>query len=221
MSRIVHVWCDWNRPRADDRRHKDASAAWARAFKDVPYIQCGIHEDDLKRNAKNTLGDSKALPYFKDLIDMAVDRHGSRGSDIILWSNDDVAWVEGAGPIILEAGMGWAWRRDFITLPRRITNAAILQGHQHPGADAFWFPLKAWTSLRRDMPDMLLGREAFDLIFHDLMKQHGGKAVANLLAHQMHQQEWCRLWDAPSSRHNAALAEAYIKAKGISELKYL
>lgn len=221
-NRIIHIYSDYTRAKIGDvKRHKEAASSWARAFRGVEYQCIPVHEEGLQRNAKTVLGDIKTLPFWKDVIDAGIERTRPSDGDVVVWTNDDVAISEGTGLEILEMKCGWASRRDFMALPRRVTKDAVAKGSPHPGADMLFFPVDQWPMLRTQFPDFVLGREAFDMVYRNILC---GVAWAgelkNVLAHSLHEQHWQKYWDHPSSKHNNRLGAEYASSKG-TELKFL
>jgi hypothetical protein len=222
MPRIIHIFSQWHRTRlGDQRRHADAVASWSRAFAGVDHLCIPIHETSLKRNAKTVLGDQRTLPFWKDIIDAGIEQAHAAPDDIIAWTNDDVAIAEGAGLEIAEMKCGYGSRRDFMALPRRVTKESVAKGASHMGADLLFFPAEQWPMLRTQFPDFVLGREAFDIVYRNIIVgvAHGGR-LENVLAHAIHEQHWQKYWDHPSSKHNNKLGAEYAEKMG-TELKFL
>lgn len=218
--RIIHVFATYeHRNIGDKKRHAEASASWWRAYRNspVPWINVSVPETSLKRNAATVLGDAKTLPFVRDVIESGIEQAHGQPDDLVVWSNNDVCFTEDITNDIILAGMGWASRRDFMAVPRRITKESVKKGYGHPGADLFVFPVSEWAEMRQKLPDMLLAREAFDLIWIHVLQRMGGKEIKDVLAHSMHQQYWVEHSGDPSSMHNKSLAEAYRESNGIKK----
>lgn len=218
--RIIHVFSTYShRNIGDKKRHAEAASSWWRAYKNshVEWVNVSVPETSLKRNAKTVLGDAKTLPFIRDVIDDGIEQAHGQPDDLIVWSNDDVCFTEDITNDIWWAACGWASRRDFMAVPRRITKDAVAKGRFHPGCDLAFFTVAQWADIRQKMPDMLLAREAFDLILMHVLAGFGGKEIKDVLAHSMHFQYWVSHSSDPSSMHNKSLAESYREANGIKK----
>lgn len=211
--RIIHLFSSYShRNIGDAKRHSEAKASWWRAYKhspDVQWVNVSVTEGDLKRNAKTVLGDPKALPFIRDYVDDGLEQARAMPDDMFAVTNDDCALVETIAEDLIAASIGWGSRRDFMALPRRVTKETTAKGHDHPGCDLFFMPVAAWAAVRAEFPDMVHGREAWDLVMRAILRKRGGKEVFNCVAHSMHMAYWLSHSDDPSSRHNQALAEQY------------
>jgi hypothetical protein len=216
-GRIIHIFSQWNRTRpGDQRRHADAVASWHHAHRTAgDWVLVPVDEGDMKRNAKTVLGDPFPLPFVRDVIDMGIEQARGQPNDLALWVNDDSCLTQDIANDLMETQLGWASRRDFMAVPRRLTKETVAKGHFHPGADLTVFPVSRWTEMRQKLPDMVLCREQFDVIWKDLIGRMGGKEIKNVVAHMMHANYWESHSSDPSAMHNKEASEQYRRDNGM------
>lgn len=216
MTRIIHIFSQWARPRMGDRkRHSEAAASWHHAHRTAgEWMLVPVDEARMARNAKTVLGDPFPLPFVRDVIDMGIEQAHANADDLVVWSNDDICFAEDIANDLLETRLGWASRRDFMAVPRRCTKASIAKGYAHPGVDSFSCPVALWTKIRQDMPDMFIARSRFDLVLRDVLKRNGGKEIVNVLAHSLHHQDWIASEQEPAGIHNIKCYDEYVEKHG-------
>lgn len=215
MQRIIHIFSSYpHRCAGDVRRHQEAKASWYRAYKhsaDAEWVHCAVAEGSLKRSAATVLGDPKPLPFIKNILEAGMEQARAQPSDIVFLCNEDVAIAEDIEIDLIATRMGWASRRDFMALPRRVTKESIAKGSAHPGADAFFFVAGDWPQLRDKFPDMILARSRWDLVYRSVLQRNGGKEIVNVLAHVAHPQKWIAAEEEPAGLWNIKLFEEYEK----------
>lgn len=222
-ARILHIWSNWARKKpGDQRRHADARASWHRAYGTVGdcsgrWLNVAVDEKDMPRNAKTVLGDPFPLPFVIDIIDMGIEQAKGQPNEYVCWSNDDTNFVEDIANHLCEAKLGWASRRDFLSVPRRVTRESVVKGHKHEGCDLTFFSVAQWAGIRKKLPDMVLAREQFDLIWKDVIARMGGNEIKDVIAHAMHSTYWLAHSSDPSAMHNKALSEQYRVDNGMKK----
>lgn len=215
--RIIHVFSTYShRNIGDKKRHAEAASSWWLAYKNshVEWVNVSVPETSLKRNAATVLGDAKTLPFIKCVLEDGMEQARAQPSDIVFLCNEDVGIAESIGEDIIATRIGWASRRDFMALPRRLTKEAIAKGSPHPGIDAFWFPVSDWPVLRNAFPDMILSRSRWDLVYRAVLGLNGGKEIVNVLGHVLHGQKWLASETEPAGIHNIKCYDEYVAANG-------
>jgi len=165
------------------------------------------------------LGD-RPLPYVRDMVDQAF-RLCERDDDIIVLINADIGFTPGLTGHILDRaarhGAAYAHRWDFthISRPAR-SEAEVRKARWYPGSDLFVFTRRWWKQHGALFPDMLLGREAWDMVMRNLIKKVSGfeTELHHAIWHERHASMWEQQPDCPGNRHNRTLAEAWLRRHG-------
>lgn len=212
---LIHTWCPpFHRNVGESMRSRAAHSSWDRAYKTGTWLPCEIAEKELPRNASTVLNDPRPLPFIRDIFDRAIEATHAEPDDIIVFTNDDIAMAEEIGPVIEDVKIGWSSRKDFVSIPRRVTRDILCKGADHPGVDIVFFPVKSWEHIRSVFPDMLLATERWDLVMRSVLKKAGGTEVKNIIAHAMHMAYWTRYWDNPAAKYNCKLYDEYCAEHG-------
>ena len=177
----------------------------------------------LTRTAQQ-IGD-KPLPFVRDLIDAA--KQGLRPHDILVLCNADIGIVEGTTSRLLEAvrnhGCAFAHRWDFHgpALARRLPRheSDLKQARWYAGSDFFAFSVGWWDQNGGIFPDMVWGREAWDMVMRNLMKRSAGSAAGaielhNSIWHERHASPWEQNLRLPGNEHNRRLATTWLARYG-------
>jgi len=168
-----------------------------------------ITEIQLRRTAKNTLHDPRALPYFRDLLAIALKR--ATENDLIVFTNDDVVLATGLTETLCQVEhAAWASRHEFVRLPESPCCLDIIVGRKHPGADLFAFTPEWWAIHGDAMPDMVLGAPEWDMVLRLLMQSTTGVELHAAIAHEEHRSYWLSHTEDPSTLHNRRLAHAWL-----------
>lgn len=208
--RIIHVV----NIHGEEARHQAARASWE-PFYSQGMVPC--HIERLFRDAR-TIGDERPLPFLRDLL-LAGLLRAQRRHDIILWSNDDVAFLPGMAT--------WAERVE-------TTSAQSMRRDEpnHIGREVFCFTAHWLRTHWTKIPDYILGAPCFDLaLAAQIRKHHGIKStMANLhedippaetsdrfAHHSPHPSSWAGAKENthPANRHNKRLANQWFKANQI------
>lgn len=182
----------------------------------------GKHWTDLNifpDRSGQSIGD-KPLPFVRDLIEAAV--LDVAPSDIIVLCNADIGFVEGLTGRILEGvqrhGCAFAHRWDFYgsALSRRQPRyeSDLKQAQWYPGSDFFAFTPAWWAKHGSIFPDMLWGREAWDMVLRNLMKKTGTEELHNAIWHERHLSPWEQNKRLAGNEHNRRLAGLWLARWG-------
>lgn len=187
--RIIHAWNDYPyRPSDAQWRHEIAKRSWEEEYKRGRWIPCPVYDAQLSRNAQS-IGEPKPLPFVNDIIDAAASQ--AQPDDYICLTNDDTIFVHGLTDLILDGPMQWSSRWEHITVKEPLTRETIQKNAwKHVGADIFIFTKRWWLEVRSEFPDMILAREAWDLVLRTLIGLKGGQESIALCGHIIHQPEW-------------------------------
>jgi hypothetical protein len=209
-------------------RHIEARATWMHAYAGgvLP-----VHVSGYPRDAKTELGDPRALPFLKDLLKAALDQT-TQGNDIIVWTNSDIGFFDGAAEAIRAHLDG---KPVGATSMRRTES----NGERHMGRDLFAFKAGWLMDHWDELPDYVIGAPAFDLGLVAMIRKYEGEDLPattkkNMLLdfppadmpsgfalHQSHASEWDvnNVDSVPSVRHNKRLFHEWAK-KYAPEIKF-
>jgi hypothetical protein len=187
--RIIHAWNDYPYRQFDAQgRHEVAKRSWEEEYKRGRWIPCPVHDSQLTRNAQS-IGEPKPLPFVNDIIEAAASQ--AQPDDYICLTNDDTIFVHGLTDLILDGPMQWSSRWEHVMVKEPLTPQTIQKNAwKHVGADIFVFTKRWWLEVHSEFPDMILAREAWDLVLRTLISLKGGQESIALCAHIIHQPEW-------------------------------
>ncbi len=122
---------------------------------------------------------------------------------------------------------GYGFRKDaYYRIIKPPTQQEIEQGTDYAGADLFFFRCRWWKKWRKECPDLLLAREAWDCIMRHLIEETNPNkplALVNVCLHERH----ANGWENPSIRyalagqiHNLTMAKAFLKQRGINAANF-
>lgn len=188
-------------------RHKRAQAGWSAwyvASRASSAVNPWAGDPDPHRNAANTIGDPRPLPYFKDVLQAALTNASDH--EVIFWTNDDVALLPGLAE----------WLRSHVAL----YGAAIMRrSDDHIGRDLFAFTAKWLRDNWDELPDYIIGTCDWDMGLAAMIRAKRGivtclgnvgidfypcDATERLYTHEEHPSEWNvpNVASVPSVRHN-------------------
>ena len=224
-----------DQPGATLERKKKCWASWDTLYEKGSLIPAHLWEP-YPRTADKEIGDSRALPYIKDVIKVAMDQAGDE--DIILWTNDDnILHPEVADYIqyhVAVYGPCVSHRSEFTgNIPSLELNPEAFgkrQSFMHPGRDLFAATKKWLVAHWDEFGDYILGCTEFDYFLAAWVRREYGiqtdnKNIADLMfpgdtlngyvAHIYHEPHW-RREDynkvAPGQKHNRALFKTWGEA---------
>lgn len=215
--RIFHVWSDYPRTGDCKRRHEFAKSTWEAEYRRGRWESCPTAEHELERTSAS-LGDSRPMPFIHDLINRANDL--AHPNDILVITNDDISMVEGITESLLSittARAAYAHRWDFRVLGRPLKAPQLQSGGWCVGSDLFAFTAGWWRRNKVKFPDMILGREAWDWLMRDLIKDTGGFEIHTCIYHESHPSYWFagkNRNENLGNRHNRMLAREWLIKRG-------
>lgn len=133
------------------------------------------------------------LPKIKDMINSVADKN-INDDDIIFIVNSDISIVPGLTGLLMEIGKNGAaffHRHDFKRLEKPlISEVEIQRGSWYIGSDAFAFTKSWWLRNRDIYPDMYYAREAWDMVFRNMIKRSRGIEIFTSIYHEKHKSFW-------------------------------
>lgn len=223
--RIFHIWSDYDRSGDSKRRHEFSKKTWETERRRGKWVDCPVRDSELARTSRD-VGDPLPMPYIHDLINQADAK--AEPDDILLVTNDDISIVEGITEKLMEvtsARAAWAHRWDFRYLGKPKLTQELQAGTWCVGSDLFAFTSAWWRKKRKGFPDMVLGREAWDWVMRDLIKDTGGFEIHVCIYHESHGSFWCtgsNRNENKGNQHNRRLAREWLLKRGkpIRELQH-
>lgn len=210
---IHHVFQDYNGSGETERRSLFARSTWMppRQVTVIPHPVLHFLRDS------RDIGDTRALPYIKDIIDAPMDE--MLDHEFLLLTNTDTCLRKGLyWQLALLKGEAYhAHRRDCPKLERQLDQKEFLQHKWYPGSDLFLFRKRWWLKHRDEFPDLILGAEVWDKILRYLINDTGGEEIHSAIYHEKHQSTWelpqNRRTD-PSNRYCRILAKEWLQKRG-------
>lgn len=217
MALIYHAYSAYKPSNPDtERRMKLAAQTWSVQ----QWEECPVPESLVRC----FVDAHSCVPYIHDIIDYAC--FGKLESDIVALTNSDICVAPdccnhiAAGLMFTRAVCGS--RRDFRRLDKPLSRAQIETGSHYPGTDLFAFRVGWWNEHKADYPDLLLGREIWDLVMFCLMERtNPGDNVRlwNLIYHEYHYQFWAdpkHNGTLKSQLHNVNIGRQWLQSKGVN-----
>lgn len=170
----------------------------------------------MTRTSKD-IGDTRTLPFLKDLINIGIKRFSP---DIIFFSNADTCFcnnvIERVSESLGQKDCCYAKRRNFPKLEQEIGPDKIGEGILEPyGVDLLVFTRKWWDEYESYIPDLLIGVFRWDIIFSDIMAITTPFCeIKDVIYHKIHDYFWSSPQNAqnPGQKHNDLVSkECYSK----------
>lgn len=221
LPAIRHVWSERSVPDAETaRRMAVARASWLRerAAYAGPWVEIALRDGALLRNA-SSLGDAP-VPFVRDMVVVAA--NGACPRDVVLLSNADVGFAEGAATRIAVAcsirGAAFCRRCDFdkpLAEPPPSRGSIAAKGRRHRGCDVVAFTAAWWQEHEAEVPDLLLGRDGWDRVFKEIIYRARGLELLFEVFHEEHESAWQTRPESPGNLWNNRLVAQFFK-KGAS-----
>ncbi len=213
--KVFFAWSDYNSLHEKDlERQSVAYKTWTPFLNRPDVISTPIHMRDLPRGYLLPF----SLPYVKDLFNYAYDR--AMMEDIIILTNADVCFTTRAIDLIKErikhTGFVACPRHNMEPIPTGKLFESVKEFKQDGGYDVFAVTPTWWRNHRDKMPDMFLGREAWDTVLRRIGEEVSGEGiyVDDVCYHQAHFSQWQReRMTSPSNLHNRKLALEFFKVR--------
>lgn len=182
------------------------------------------------RDARS-IGDTRALPYLKDVIKHALDM--SEPEDIVFWTNDDNV-LHPQLPDMLRMFISIhdccsSQRLDFETIPsmEASPDEMVTKGQTHMGRDLFGATKRWWLEHWDNIGDSILAAEIWDIHLASYMRKTKGfdstrqnlesiipcvELPRGYVLHEKHQSYWTRDPKNVSNVHNKKLFKEWANA---------
>lgn len=220
--RIFHVTNWYLGNKGDNPRILRARATWEELRLDPNYYILD-HQLTHKDRSSRDIGDTRKLPYIRDIIDFGCSDPGATENDIVVFSNSDVAVVPEMLMSLRQKMQSceccYSRRIDVLNFDTRHTLQSLKGSKAHVGADLFAFSIGFWRKHRETLPDLYLGCEGWDFVARHWCQSHNPKAETEvaLIYHQIHPSYWQKseiIHDNPAQVHNRKACELWAKENG-------
>lgn len=216
---IIHVYSYWE-DKESERRTSIAKKTWEATYIQEGWIPCPVLDETLPRLFNEG---KRKLPYVKDLVNEATKMPG----DYICITNSDTCFAPSLHKRFSELPKGnllHGNRKDFVRVNSPLSQDQVNNcPNNYPGIDIFLFPKAWWLMEAQGLPDMLLGREAWDAILAQAMAFSGSTCEPNLIYHEQHDSVWQQggsRYSLPGQLHNISLASEWLRSKNIDPRKF-
>ena len=159
----------------------------------------------LKRNSRETIRNTRDLPYVKDIFDalskIECDNIGYSNSDIVHW---------GHAIKVLELPIYKSYLFSRIDTPPIYSIddewAQAKNDMSHAGMDSIFFNRKWWIENRNLFPDdLIVGETEWDTIYRLIAKKHSRYIEARTVFHVSHKPQWNLA--TPGAKNNLVIFE--------------
>ncbi len=237
--KIIFIYSLIDNPTPEDQARFDlARRSWDFHFGQFTMIELPVRNDELRRTSA-TLGDPRHAPYARDLFDLACAH--AMPEDVVVYCNLDIGLTTLA-PDRLLAGVS---RGNGVTVcPRRRLDPkagrfyrSVLNCKLDGGFDIMAVTPAYWQIMREQMPDMLIGREAWDTVFRTIAEtwaddrkdarvsvtaaewSTSAAYTDDVCWHKKHDSWWdTHRTTNPGQIHNRELARKFFTKQGIADL---
>lgn len=226
-GRMIHHVTNWYTGNAKDNpRVFRARATWEELRIDPDYR---IIEHSIKPGDRTSadLGDTRTLPYIKDIVDAGC--KGADDKDIVVFSNSDVSLVPEALYEIRRKmeHMPCCYSRR-IDVPDNSARRKLkdnVRAVVHVGADLFAFEVGFWKQHKDDLPDVFLSCEGWDAVARFFCRKHSKfpEIEVPIIWHQQHQSWWAlneNIRDNVAQIHNRSECIKWSYANGCDAALY-
>ena len=214
--RIIFVYNDFDTHSQDDQRRYDfARRSWEFHFNQGTMLEFPVWNHQLPRTSEE-MGDARPVPFVKDVIGWGI-RH-ARPEDVVVYANRDVILTTEAPERIMAGiqkgnGAMMAIRRNCSKPPSHPLRS-VLNYRADTGIDVFAFTPQWWREHAAEIPDLLLGREAWDTVVRYVADRYceGGSRVDDVFLHEAHDPYWAmNRISIPGQKYNRKLALEFFK----------
>lgn len=195
------------------RREELAAESWDNEFKEYPgYLRVQIDGAKMSRSSDD-LGDDRPAPYILDVLEVAL-KATKNLDDMILYTNSDVGVTPGTltkiRRLCAAKGAFFGYRFSHQKADASLTYDQNVAGYWDGGLDIFGFTRRWLLTHGAKLPDMLLGRTGWDLVYRDVIKKTGGGELYGCIWHQAHESWWKKNMDSAGNRHNVEKLKKYL-----------
>lgn len=182
--KMLLVYSDYTPSDKDEiNRLANAMHSWKFHFDSGDMLDFPVRISDLPRTSKD-IGDTKAMPFINDIISWGM--KFAQPEDVVVYINRDVSLTTKAPARLLESlnkngGASVAFRRNIANPEPGRYYHTVKNYPPDGGFDVFAFTPHWWKQHGKRLPDMFIGREAYDACLRNLVEEVAtGKTVSKL-----------------------------------------
>ncbi|MBN2603290.1 MAG: hypothetical protein JXA91_04070 [Candidatus Thermoplasmatota archaeon] len=200
-KKIVHIYNWWNADNKSLKRMNNAKITWDEFYSnDKEGIVSAKFSLKNGQRSSVDLGEKAIAPFILDVIDYGLLTHPE--CNYFLYTNTDISLVSDSSIYIRDClnkwECGYSHRIDFSedVIPKNPITRDQLKNLLHigswsAGSDIFFFSKKWWNKHRHNLPDALIGFEAWDACFMvEMLKSGLPEPVRWISYHQKHESYW-------------------------------
>lgn len=223
-SRFITVTAPFHTDNAETaQRFADVKRSWDFQFNLGRMLDFSMRPEDLSRTSAS-IGDSRNLPYLKDVLDYGVSR-ALDPEDVVVYSNLDVAFTVNlparlAHTLNVAGGVAVVWRRTMKFDPNQYYET-VRGGVQDGGVDVIAVTPKWWALNRDRLPDMFVSSSHWDFVFRVWAEQvsNGKCYLHDGVYHAPHKGVYDRIGHTtPAQKHNRDAAKKFFTQIGKHKL---
>lgn len=209
--KIYHIHSEFTN--MDHARFSVARKTWDM----LDTVKVGVHDSEIGFLYDDVY---RKVPYFKNIIDMGIEKINTLENYIILFTNADSCLLPSIIDSISSVNNEFSNVYDRIDIPY-IFDSPLESGdldisNTFAGKDAFAFTKDFWISNREKLTDTLFASEFWDYIFYIELKIYSKNVnyISGQLYHQQHYQKWMDpkfKTTLPSQIHNIKLARDFLR----------
>lgn len=213
-GKISHVYPLRENDAEEQSRNARATESWDQELNQVEgaYVREGVSLAALARNSTK-VGDPVATPYVLDLIERAMGKT-SQLDDIVLFTNGDIGLTPGTQvklrTLLVAKGAVFGYRFNHpkgVVFPP--SYAGNVSGYWDGGLDLFAFTRRWLLTHGAKLPDLLIGRTGWDLVYRDVIKKTGGGELYGCIWHEAHTSWWKGNMDTAGNQYNLERLKKY------------
>ena len=208
-KKIHHVYQDFANNDDAKRRNAMAASTWNDEYKLGRWSEHPVRS--FTRDSSSLIP-GKKMPFIKDLINAAIP--DMLPDEYLMLTNSDTCIRRGLTHEIRrgKSESYFSHRYDLESITRPLTVNEIERGKWYAGSDLFVFTKRWWLANRDEMPDMLIGCEAWDKILRILIQSHGGSELHSCAYHEKHSISWPI---SKESQYNRILAKEFLTKRNL------
>lgn len=199
-------------PTSDDERARciKPENTWPIVFSNV--FSYGVSGSMLPRSS-TVIGDERASVYVRDMLEFGLQKTKNL-QDIVIFANSDIGLTSDAAFRIKQfcaaknAVFAYRFTHEKID-PSGVGAFANRCGFLDGGLDLFAFTRRWLLVHGGKLPDMLVGRTDWDLVYRDVIKKTGGGELYGCIWHEKHSSWWKQNPQTPGNVHNTELLKKY------------
>jgi len=207
----------------EQQRFNTARRTWESLVRERGW-RLAIHTIGPHTRTSRAIGDTRQIPYVRDLIDFGAEAAGEDG--IVVYANTDICLVPESDAVLRrKLAMGpcaFSRRIDVHHSDTPRSHADLSRSKPHPGTDLFAFRASFWRQHREEFPDLFVGCEGWDFVYRWICRKYYPDAEIDppIIYHQGHDAFWGReenIAANPAQAYNRRACTEWARANGFEK----